>query len=227
MSTATTASATKPTSTQPISYTEIVLGLKRSYLGPARFLEGHMSLPSKSMKNNSFLGSSHVVFLSSQSSMEHDAPACIAAPLVNMVAKNAISIGAASKTPADKVVIYAPEQLSLTTNHLTIGNIAFLANPKAAFISCSKLTLIKFEGEDPDYFKVVKSWVIDNKAKVDTVVKPLPKATSQSIGDLNTDGLDDLVLGAPNVAPSAGAAYVIFGQAGATKEEFHDAPEKK
>lgn len=139
-----------------------------------------MSLPSKSFKNYGFLGSSHVVFLSSRSSMVHDAPACIAAPLVHMVATKSISLGINSKTLADKVVIYAPEQFSITTNHLSIGNIQLLVSPKHAFLSCSKLTLEKFEGEDPDYFSVVKSWLINEDVEVVKIVKEFIDAPEKS-----------------------------------------------
>ena len=37
--------------------------------------------------------------------------------------------------------------------------------------------------------------------------------TAVTSGDLNGDGFDDLIIGAPNVSQSAGVVYVIFGQA--------------
>ncbi len=40
-------------------------------------------------------------------------------------------------------------------------------------------------------------------------------------GDLNSDGLADLVIGAPKAANSAGAAYVVYGRNGAFPAVFH------
>lgn len=43
-------------------------------------------------------------------------------------------------------------------------------------------------------------------------------------GDINGDGIDDLVIGAPGndaTAPDAGAAYVIFGRSGASRETVY------
>jgi|ERR1700733_5982590 len=173
------AAATSPilsTTPQP-TYRDIILEMRSRYLGVGIFAEGHISRPSRSMSYNGFWGSPHAVFLSSASFMEHIPPACIAAPLVTLVAKESIKLGITSPTPADRVVIYAPEQLSISTNHLSIGNILLVVAPKFGFISCSKLTLSKRPGEeDPDYFKVVKSWVISDKTEIEIVENLPPSA---------------------------------------------------
>ena len=122
------------------------------------------------MKNSAFLDSAYAVFLSSQSSIEHEAPACIAAPLVNMILKNSVSLGASSQDSRDKAMLYVPEQLSITTKHLMVGNLLLLVEPKIGFISCKKLTLIKLPGKDPDYFDLIKSWLIYDDVKIETVV---------------------------------------------------------
>lgn len=164
-------------SATPVStYKDAILQLRGAFTGSGPCVEGHISVPSKSMKcSNYFWGSPHAIFLSSQSTMEHVAPTCIASPLVTLVAKISINLGLGCKTPADKVVIFAPEQISISTEHLSIDNIQLVVKPKFGFISCSKLTLVKFSGEDPDYFEVVKSWLINKSTEVEVVVKSLPE----------------------------------------------------
>lgn len=120
--------------------------------------------------NRGFMGSSNVVILCSENSIVHEAPACIAAPIVNMVAKNIISIGMAGQgrnpVPAR---LYAPEMLTITTQHLSIGELMLLTEPKNALLSCKKLTLSKSKEEEPDYFEVVRSWAINDDMKIEVV----------------------------------------------------------
>lgn len=157
------------------TYTENILKIKSAYTEPGYFVEGHMSVPSKSIKNSGFLGSPHVVFMTSSTTITHDAPACIASPLISMIAKDSITLGVGSKDLRDKVVIYAPEQFAITTKHLMVGNISLLVEPKFGFISCKKLTLVKSPGKDPDYFALIKSWLIHDDVKIETIVTPYPK----------------------------------------------------
>ena len=164
MAAATTATAAK----QP-TYKDNIGAMYTSYEGKKEYKDGYISLPSKSMSNLMFLGSAQAIFLSSRSTMEHESPACVAAPLVNMVAKEAISLGMKSQKPTDRVVIYAPEQLSISAPHVKIGHILFMISPRAAFITCKKLTLSKFKGPDPDYFPIVKSWLVNPDTVIETI----------------------------------------------------------
>ena len=121
---------------------------------------------------NGFIGSHYVVFLTSMDSIIHEAPACIAARLVNMVAKESISLGIAGQgSQPVPVRLYAPEQVTITTKHLSIGDITLLTEPEHGFISCKRLTLSKAQEEDPDYFEIVKSWVIDDETEVETILR--------------------------------------------------------
>ena len=73
----------------------------------------------KELKDQYFGG---VVFLSSKDLMTHEAPACVAAPLVTMVANKAINLGVAGQgSQPVPVRLYVPEQLSITTTHLLLG----------------------------------------------------------------------------------------------------------
>ena len=155
------------TTTEQPTYKDNILQMHASYTGQKQYNDGYISLPSKSMKNWMFLGSAHAIFFSSRSKMEHESPACIAAPLVNMVAKEAISLGVNCRTSADKVVIYAPEQLSISAKHVIIGNIKLMVTPRAAFITCKNLTLLKSQETDPDYFSVVKSWLVNDDTDIE------------------------------------------------------------
>lgn len=161
--------AAATTAAKTPTYKDNILAMHAQYTGQKEYKDGYISLPSKSMQNLMFLGSASAIFFSSRSTMEHESPACMAAPLVNMVAKEAISIGMKSQKQADKVVIYAPEQLSISAPHVKIGHILFMISPRAAFITCKKLTLSKFKGPDPDYFPIIKSWLVNTDTVVETV----------------------------------------------------------
>lgn len=124
----------------------------------------------RSISNNWFMGSANIVFLSSKDSIIHEAPACVAAPLVTMVAKNAISVGIAGQGDQPVPVrLYTPQQLSITTKHLSVGDVMMLVEPQHGFISCKKLTLSKSIEEDPPHFEVVKSWVMNDDVEIDTI----------------------------------------------------------
>ena len=150
---------------------DIVLRLKDDYLGGSMY--GEQSLVVNSGKityNTGFLGSSTVVFLTSSDSIVHESPACIAAPLVNLVAMNAITMGMAGQgLQPVPVRLFAPISLTITTKHLFIGDIAILTEPKDALIFCSKLILSKSSEEAPAYFEVVRSWAINDDMEVEVV----------------------------------------------------------
>lgn len=150
---------------------DIVIRLKDEYSGGSMYgghtLSAHAG---RSILNNGFMGSSNIVFLSSKNSIIHEAPACIAAPLVTMVAKNVLSLGIAGQgNQPVPVRLYVPDQLSLTTKHLSIGDISMLVEPQHGFISCKKMTLSKSTEEDPTHFEVVKSWVINDDVEIETI----------------------------------------------------------
>lgn len=154
------------------SYGDIVLALKKEYSGGGMYGDNMCAAHAKSISNNGFIGSKTAVFLSSQDSITHETPACVAAPHVTMVAKNAISLGmAGQKDLPVPVRLYTPEQLCITTNHLSVGNIMILIEPKHGFISCQKLTLSKSTEEDPEYVEIVKSWVMNDNVEIETVCR--------------------------------------------------------
>ena len=150
---------------------DIVLRLRDEYSGGSMY--GNQSLVAHvrtSINNTGFMGSSTVVFLTSMDSIVHEAPACIAAPLVNMVAKNTINLGMTGQgSQPVPVRLFAPQGLTITAKHLSIGDVSVLTEPKNALLSCSKLTLSKSTEEEPAYFEVVRSWAINDDMEVEVV----------------------------------------------------------
>lgn len=153
----------------PATYGDIVTRLKGEYNGGIMYGIDALSLHSKdSISNSGFLGSSNVVFLNAQQSIIHEAPGCVAAPLVNMVAQNAIMLGVSGQGNQQVPVrLYAPNQLSITTNHLTIGDADLLVEPNHGFISCRKLTLIQFTEEAPPYFEILASYLMNDDVAIE------------------------------------------------------------
>jgi hypothetical protein len=147
----------------------IITKLRDEYSGGSMY--GGQSLnihAGTAVKNNGFMGSENIIFLSSKNSITHEAPACIAANLVTMVAKNTISMGLAGQGKESfPVRLCVPSQLSITTKHLSIGEVMLLVEPEHGFISCKKLTLLKPAENDPENFEVIKSWVMNDDAEIE------------------------------------------------------------
>lgn len=124
------------------------------------------------LTNDGFIGSDQAIFLSSDNEITHKSPACIAAPLVTMTARNVISLGTSRHTPRNLPVrLYVPDKLSITTKHLSIRDIEILQDPQHGFISCKTLTLFKSREDNPPHFEIVLSWVIRDDTNVEIVLK--------------------------------------------------------
>ncbi len=154
----------------PVS-SDIVLQLRDQYSGGVIYGDkSFVAHVAKTFVNKGFIGSSTVVFLTSHDSIVHEAPACIAAPLVNMVAKKAISMGVDGQgSQPVPVRLFATNELTITTRHLSLGDVMLLTEPNTALLSCSKLTLFKFTDEEPAYFEIVRSWSINDDMEVEVV----------------------------------------------------------
>lgn len=126
------------------------------------FSPGILGIRSREYENSGFLGSLKVVHIEAHT-ITHNSTACIAAPVVKMVAEQTIQIGI---DPKDDVEIYAPEELQLSATHVSFGNVKLLEVPSHAEISCKKLTitnnkLVSRYGA-PVRLEIVKSWVKDD-----------------------------------------------------------------
>ncbi|MFY7843439.1 MAG: hypothetical protein ACOVOR_05450 [Rhabdochlamydiaceae bacterium] len=152
------------------SHTDIITQLKNEYSAGSIYGGQSLSASAHIFRNNGFVGSANVVFITCKDSIVHEAPACIAAPLVNMVAKNLITIGIESqKSQVAPVRFYTPSQLSITTKHLSFGSVDILVEPENAFIVCKKLTLPKHDKEESNDFELIKSWVMNEDCEIETV----------------------------------------------------------
>ena len=146
----------------PSSPHEIVIDrLQREYSGASMF-RGRSIVALNILDKfvyNGFLSSKSAVSITSRNEIVLEASACIAAPIVVMVAKNAISMGVSGQgLESSPVRVFAPNQLLIITKHLRMCDFALLTNPSIGFVFCRKLTLLKSTEEDPGYFEIVKSF---------------------------------------------------------------------
>lgn len=124
---------------------------------------------------NSFRGSYVIASLSANDSMELMPQACIAAPVVHLVAKQSLEMGVA-RSSTNVVRIFAPNFLSISTKHLTIGKVQFMTEPAIAAINCSRLTVMQYEGEENSaLLEKLKSWMISDSTIVETKTPPAEK----------------------------------------------------
>ncbi len=160
-------------STQITAPDPVLIGLLKEYFinpdsaggfyGPSSINLGKID----TMKYGSFVGSAERVLLKGLESLTLSSPACIAAPKVYMSAKKWIHIGMDQDSSLFPVRLYVPEALRISTKRLSIGDVKMLAMPKTTEILCEKLILRKHQEEDPDYFEIVKSWLVDEDTEVE------------------------------------------------------------
>lgn len=123
----------------------------------------------RSIENYGFLGSHNVVSICCTHTISQQAPGCIAAPVVHMVARESIKLG--TEGQGDKfanVRIFAPEVLTVTTDHLFFGNVTFFRVEKA-HITCRKLTFYQRGETPPMNFEVVRNWLTYKDTQIKTV----------------------------------------------------------
>jgi hypothetical protein len=155
-----------------ISQVSTVAKLKDEYLGDSIIYTNQTlnTFANGSIINNGFMGSGNITILTSLKAITIEAPGCIAAPVVMMVAKNIICLGRSGQgSQSVPVRLYAPRQLSITAKHLSIGDVRILVEPEHAFISCKKLTLSKSTEEEPAHFEIVKSWAINDAMEIEVI----------------------------------------------------------
>lgn len=153
-----------------LSHRGLIIKLRSEYISKAIYSSERNSIHGEGdIDYSGFFGSENSLFLGSKKgSINLEAPACIAAPIVTIVAKGAITLGMKGKR-GELVQLYSPDTLSFTATHLSVGDIKLMTIPTMAYISCKKLTLAKSSVEDPDHFEVVKSWVVKDDAEIEKV----------------------------------------------------------
>lgn len=175
----------------PIYTKDVVAHMKKQYIDGSLYNSERLTAKVKTpIVLNGFIGSDNALCLISDMMITAEATACIAAPLVTMKAKEAISLGMAGKGKHPLPVrLFAPEVLTIITKHLSIGEIILgherikIDPPIDGSVSCKKITLSKSTEEDPDYFEIVKSWVVDDDTEIETIKKAFVPSSPQQDED--------------------------------------------
>jgi hypothetical protein len=120
-----------------------------------------------------FLGSYTSITLSSENFLLLDSPACIAAPIVNIIARNSISIGIPedNSTP---VRLYVPLRLTLVTPNLSIGDCQLLQKPQQLIIKCDFLTVVTPKEENPMHLEIVQDHNMNGYINLTPYSPPFP-----------------------------------------------------
>jgi hypothetical protein len=148
-----------------------ISSLRDSYFAEKKYSEEGLKISqSELIVNTEFIGSLNFVFLKSGDFIAHEAPACIAAPSVTMIAQKAISLGSIGQgSYSVPVCLYASRELTIKTQMLSIGDLNILAEPEDVTVFCKKLVLSEsMKKKAPDQFEIVKSW-IDDENKIEIV----------------------------------------------------------
>lgn len=125
---------------------------------------------SKSFICSGIVSSEHALFLESDESMIYRYPAVLKAPRVSLGAEKAIYLGMNNPEPfSDPVQIKAPQYLSITTPHLSVGELTFAERPKTGMISCKKLTFLRSTKEET--VELIKSLLIRDDTIIEVVDK--------------------------------------------------------
>ena len=162
-----------------MSISEIILRIKREYTDGIMFNEGAFLIKStKTIDNTGFMGSLNTVILNTDQ-IVMEAPGCIAAPVVNMVAKKIISIG--MKGQGEHPVnarLFAPISLLMQTEHLSIGDLCVVSKTNYGAIFCEKLTFLLPKEESKkdrkclgliDSVEIIESWVRSDVTEIEKI----------------------------------------------------------
>lgn len=151
-----------------LSSAETIDQLKAQYPGGVTYGPKSLNYNRQSLlRNTGFFGSANIVWLTSDSAIEFEAPGCVAAPFVNMLAKKSVSLGMKGQGARPfPVRLYAPKSLSITTNNLRIGDLQILEEPKNASVFCRKLTLSRLTDENRDCIALVQSWIVPDDVEL-------------------------------------------------------------
>lgn len=151
----------------------VINNLMQQYSGGVQFGREYVQLSvEESMHNTGFLGSLKIVEINSNNEIKMEAPACVAAPRVNMVALNRIELGLQGQNNQPVPIrFFIPEKFSLSAKEIVLGKVHFLCKPNTATISCEKLKLIIFGQEGQENIDTVKSWLTNQCTNLEIIQK--------------------------------------------------------
>jgi hypothetical protein len=158
----------------PIQAAELIACLQEEYRQQKPYKGNSVVINGpESVISSKFTGAGITINFFVGDTLSFEAPACVAAPHVSMVAQQAINFGMTGRSSlCPPVRLYAPNVLSITTRHLSIGDVLLLVEPKSGFISCKKLTLPIPQEEYPDYCEIIMSCCINDDMEIEKVPRP-------------------------------------------------------
>lgn len=143
-----------------ISHEQTIIELKNQYKDPI-FYDKDVTLQANYIIDNGFKGSYNTIVFTSKDTMTFEAPGCLAAPMITMVARNAINLGTSmQRNELFPLRIYAPLYLSIIADHITLGDLDLETIPKLAIIYCRKLSFLCVEAQEIPVYEKVKNWKI-------------------------------------------------------------------
>lgn len=119
---------------------------------------------SASYVGQGFVGSEEALVITAEEGIQLEAPVCVAAKYVTLLARDRIAIGTAGQlSDMTPVRIYAKELLNISTEHLILGSevqfVVFAAT--TVFISCKKISIVcphGLSGGDPPLYPLLRLW---------------------------------------------------------------------
>ena len=141
--------------------------LNQEYTSNQRFSQSKLKIECEKIIQDGFCGSAEELILKVDDAIVVEAPGCLAAPKIRLIAKEKLSLGTAKRSRiAVPVRIFSPESFFITTRHLVVGEVLFLVNPAEVRIYCNKVTFIQHELQPYDCMDHFKKWFINPHVKV-------------------------------------------------------------
>ena len=138
---------------------EVIAALNEQYVGGTYEPEGVVQSYKGSATYTAFTGSNKFISILSTRSFRCESPACLAAPVVHIVAQDVLSLGL---NEPEKVAarFFAPRFLGLTAREIQVKHVNFVEKPNHGVVTCQKLVFEK--NANASFCEIVASWTADD-----------------------------------------------------------------